>query len=149
MTLIPRAWPVPLVLASSVMIVLRFWIWFIQSAMRVNHMNKHANETRACTVNSNARSQLHAPTDAAAPGRAFPASRQALQVPQLRRRQHTDRDNTYTPDKEDKARAQCKAPRCCVNASVPRCCVQCTLHCTQQRGAWYTHASVPGPGASS
>jgi len=26
----------------------------------------------------------------------------------------TDRDNTNTPDKEDKARAQCKAPRCCV-----------------------------------
>jgi len=66
-------------------------------------MHKHANKTRACAVNSDARSQLHAPTDAAAPGRAFPASRQVLQAPQprRRRRQHTHRDNTNTPDKED------------------------------------------------
>ena len=36
-------------------------------------MHKHANETRAGAVSSDARSRLHAPTDAAAPGRAFPA----------------------------------------------------------------------------
>jgi len=77
-------------------------------------MYKHANETRACAVSSDERSQLHAPTDAAAPGRAFPALRQAFQAPQQRRRQHTDLDNTNTPDKEDKTRAQCETPRCCV-----------------------------------
>ena len=75
-------------------------------------MHKHANETRACAVGSDARSQLHVPTDAAAS--AFPASRQALQAPQRRRRQHTDLNNTNTLDKEDKARAQCEAPCYCV-----------------------------------
>jgi len=76
--------------------------------------HKHANETRAGAVNSDSRSRLNAPTDASAPGRAFPASRQALQAPQRRRKQRTELDNTNTPDKEDKARAECEALRCCV-----------------------------------
>jgi len=75
-------------------------------------MHKHANETRAGAGNSDSCSQLNAATDAAAPGRAFPASRQVLQAPPQCRRQHTELANT--PDKEDKARAQCEAPHCCV-----------------------------------
>ena len=35
-------------------------------------IHKNANKTRAAVVNSDARSQLHAPTDASAPGHAFP-----------------------------------------------------------------------------
>jgi len=48
-------------------------------------MYKHANKTCACAVDPDARSQLQFPTDAAAPGRAFPASRQALQAQQRHR----------------------------------------------------------------
>jgi len=75
-------------------------------------MHKHANETRAGAGNSDSCSQLNAATDAAAPGRAFPASWQALQALPQCRRQHTELDNTNTPVKEDKARAQYKAPAC-------------------------------------
>jgi len=77
-------------------------------------MHKHANETRAGAGNSDSCSRLNAATDAAAPGRAFPASRQALQAPPRCQRQHTELDNTNTSDKEDKARAQYEAPHCCV-----------------------------------
>jgi len=77
-------------------------------------MHKHAKETRAGAGISDSCSRLNAATDAAAQGRAFPASRQALQAPLRCRRQHTELDNTNTPDKEDKARAQCEAPHCCV-----------------------------------
>jgi len=77
-------------------------------------MHKHANETRAGAGNSDSCSWLNAVTDAAAPGRAFPALRQALQAPPWCWRQHTELDNTNTLDKEDKARAQCEAPHCCV-----------------------------------
>ena len=52
--------------------------WSPCQQARQNWIQKHANKTRTCAVNSDARSQLHAPTDAAAPGRAFPASRQAF-----------------------------------------------------------------------
>jgi len=76
-------------------------------------MHKHASETRAGAVNSDSRSRLNTPTDAAAPGRAFPASRQALQAPR-RPRHHTELDSTNTPDKEDKTRAECEATRYCV-----------------------------------
>ena len=85
-------------------------------------MHKHANETRAGAGNSDSCSRLNAATDAAAPGRAFPASRQALQAQPRYRRQHTELDNTNTPDKEDKARAQCEAPHCCV---------QCEQHASE------------------
>jgi len=81
-------------------------------------MHKHANETRAGAV----RSGLHVPTDATAPGRAFPGSRQALSALQRRWRQHTVLENTNTPEKKDKARAQREAPRCCV---------QCEQHASQ------------------
>jgi len=114
-------------------------------------MHEHANKTRACAGNSNARSQLHAPTDVAAPGRAFPASWQALQAPQRRRRQHTDRDYTNIPDKEDEVRAQCKAPRCCVqcehHASLPPPNAPFPMHssrsCSLTRNETHVQA-VPG-----
>jgi len=77
-------------------------------------MHKHASETRTGTVNSDSRSWLNTLTDAAAPGRAFPASRQVFQAPPWRRRHHTELDNTNTPDKEDKTRAECEATRWCV-----------------------------------
>jgi len=77
-------------------------------------MHKHANETRAGAGNFDSCSRLNAATDAAAPGHAFPASRQLLQAPPRCRRQHTELENTNTPDNEDKARAQCEAPHCCV-----------------------------------
>jgi len=90
-------------------------------------MHKHANETHACAVSSDARSRLHAPTDAAASGRAFPALQQALQTPQRRWRQHSDLEITNTQDKEDKARAQCEAPRAACNASIMRANPRLTL----------------------
>ena len=77
-------------------------------------MHKHASETRTGTVNSDSRSWLNTLTDAAAPGRAFPASRQVFQAPPWRRRHHTELDSTNTPDKEDKTRAECEATRYCV-----------------------------------
>jgi len=77
-------------------------------------MPKHASETHAGAVNSDSRSRLNTPTDAAAPGRAFPASRQALQAPPRRLRHLTELDSTNSLDKEDKARAECEATRCCV-----------------------------------
>ena len=86
----------------------------VSSLTKSARMHKHANETRAHAVNSDARSRLNVPWDASALGRAFPASWQTLQVSQRRRRQHTEVDNTNTPDKEDKARAQCEVQCCCV-----------------------------------
>ena len=77
-------------------------------------MYKHANETRAGAGNCDSCSWLNAATDAAAPGRAFPAYLQALEAPPQCWRQHTELDNTHTPDKKDKARAQCEAQYCCV-----------------------------------
>ena len=55
------------------------YITLLAGLTKCARMHKHANETRA---GSDARSRLNAPMDAAAPGRAFPASRQALQAPQ-------------------------------------------------------------------
>jgi len=49
-------------------------------------MHKHANETRAGAGNSESCSRLNAATDAVAPGRALPASQQALQAPPQCRR---------------------------------------------------------------
>jgi len=85
------------------------------------NLHKHVNETRAGAVNSDSRSRLNAPTDAAAPGRAFPASWQVLQVPLQHQRQHTELDNTNTLDKEDKARAECESLHCCVLDGAPCC----------------------------
>jgi len=82
----------------------------VSSLTKSARMHKHANETRAGAGKSDSCSRLNA---AAALGRAFPASRQALQALPRCRRQHTELDNTNTPDKEDKARAQCEAPHCC------------------------------------
>jgi len=76
--------------------------------------HKHASETRTGAVNSDLRSRLNTLTDAAAPGRAFTASRQALQAPLRRPRHHTELDSTNNPGKKDKARAECEATRCCV-----------------------------------
>jgi len=77
-------------------------------------IHKHASETRAGAVNSDSRSRLNTLTDAVAPGGAFPASWQVLQAPPRRWRHHTELDSTNTPDKEDKARAECEATRCCM-----------------------------------
>ena len=41
---------------------------------------------------------------------------------QRRRGQHTQLENTNTPDKEDRARSECEAPRCCV---------QCEQHASE------------------
>jgi len=91
-----------------------YFITLLSGLTKSARMHKHANETRAGAGNSDSCSWLNAATDAAALGRAFPASRQALQAPPRCRKQHTELDNKNTPDKEDKARAQCEAPHCCV-----------------------------------
>jgi len=114
-------------------------------------MHKHANRTCACAVDPDARSQLQLPADAAAPGRAFPASRQALQAPQRHRGQYTDRDKTNTPDKEDKARAQGRAPRCYeLRASCELAPAEHSMSYTQlalQRCGWDARANGPEGGA--
>jgi len=89
-------------------------ITLLAGLAKIARMHKHASETRAGAVNSDSRSRLNTPTDTATQGHAFPASRQALQAPPRRQRQHTELDNTNTPDKEDKARAECEATHCCV-----------------------------------
>jgi len=66
------------------------------------HTHKHVNETHAGAVNSDVLSWFHAPTDGVAPGHAFPTSPQAFQAPHQHQRQHTELDNTNTPDNEDK-----------------------------------------------
>jgi len=70
-----------------------------------NKSNLHftANETRAGAGHSDdACSRLHAPAHAVAPERAFPAPRPSFPAPQ-----HTQLENTNTPNNEDKARTQC------------------------------------------
>ena len=93
-----------------------FLITLLAGLTKSARMHKHANKTRAGAGNSDSCSWLNTATDAAAPGRAFPVSRQALEAPPRCRRQHTELDITNTPDKEDKARAQCEAPHCWCHA---------------------------------
>ena len=68
-------------------------------------MHKHANETCAGAGNSDSCSWLNAATDAAAPGHAYLASRQALQAPPRCWRQHTELDNTNTGQRKQGTRS--------------------------------------------
>jgi len=93
-------------------------------------MHKHANKTRACAVDPDARSQLHFRTDAAAPGRAFPSSRQALQAPQRRCGQYTDRAAITQTHQTNRTKHALNAGHCVAtsNAGIMRASPCLTLH---------------------